>query len=29
LQIRNRVTVERDGAEKPVCVAETLSRFYT
>jgi acyl dehydratase len=23
-----RVTVERDGGDKPVCVAETVSRFY-
>jgi acyl dehydratase len=29
LQVRNRVTVERDGGDKPACVAETLSRFYT
>ena len=28
LQVRNRVTVEREGGDKPVCVAETLSRFY-
>ncbi len=23
-----KVTVERDGGEKPVCVAETVSRFF-
>jgi acyl dehydratase len=28
LQVRCRVTVEREGSEKPACVAETLSRFY-
>ena len=28
IQVRARVTIERDGAEKPVCVAETVSRFY-
>jgi acyl dehydratase len=27
IQVKNRVTVEREGADKPVCVAETLSRF--
>jgi acyl dehydratase len=27
-QIRCRVTIEREGGDKPVCVAETLSRFY-
>jgi acyl dehydratase len=24
----NEVTIEREGGEKPVCVAETVSRFY-
>jgi acyl dehydratase len=28
IQLRNRVTVEREGGDKPVCVAETLSRMY-
>ena len=28
IQVRNRVTIEREGGEKPICVAETLSRFY-
>jgi acyl dehydratase len=28
IQVKVRVTVEREGGEKPVCVAETLSRFY-
>jgi len=28
IQVRARVTIERDGGEKPVCVAETVSRFY-
>ncbi|UWZ36637.1 MaoC family dehydratase [Dactylosporangium roseum] len=27
IQLKNRVTVEREGAAKPVCVAETLTRF--
>jgi acyl dehydratase len=27
-QVKSRVTVEREGGDKPVCVAETLSRFY-
>ena len=26
--LRNRVTLEREGGDKPVCVAETLSRMY-
>jgi acyl dehydratase len=28
LQVKNRVTVEREGGDKPCCVAETLSRIY-
>jgi acyl dehydratase len=28
LQIVNRVTIEVEGAEKPSCVAETVSRLY-
>lgn len=28
-QITTVVTFEREGGEKPVCVAETLARFYT
>ncbi|UNO42930.1 MaoC family dehydratase [Streptomyces sp. MST-110588] len=28
VQLATTVTVEREGGDKPVCVAETLSRFY-
>ncbi|MFG2192414.1 MaoC family dehydratase [Streptomyces sp. NPDC048639] len=28
VQLTTNVTVEREGSEKPVCVAETVSRFY-
>jgi acyl dehydratase len=28
VQIINEVTVEREGGDKPVCVAETVSRLY-
>jgi acyl dehydratase len=28
LQLKGRVTVEVQGSEKPVCVAETLVRLY-
>ncbi|MET8677435.1 MaoC family dehydratase [Streptomyces sp. NPDC004647] len=28
VQLATVVTIEREGGEKPVCVAETLSRFY-
>lgn len=28
LQLTSRVTVERDGGDKPVCVAETVTRLY-
>ncbi|MEV7090010.1 MaoC family dehydratase [Streptomyces sp. NPDC093085] len=28
VQITLRVTVEREGGEKPVCVAESVSRYY-
>jgi len=28
LQVTNVVTVEREGGDKPCCVAETVSRFY-
>jgi acyl dehydratase len=28
VQVTAKVTVERDGGDKPVCVAETLSRVY-
>jgi acyl dehydratase len=27
-QLVTRVTIEREGGEKPVCVAETVARFY-
>ena len=28
VQVTTAATVEREGAEKPVCVAETVSRYY-
>ncbi|MFE3073397.1 MaoC family dehydratase [Streptomyces sp. NPDC059247] len=28
VQVTARVTVEREGAEKPACVAESVSRYY-
>ncbi len=28
VQLVTRITVEREGGEKPVCVAETVARFY-
>ena len=28
-QLRVDVTIEREGEEKPACVAEALFRFYT
>jgi acyl dehydratase len=28
VQVTNRVSVEREGADKPVCVAETVTRLY-
>jgi acyl dehydratase len=28
LQIQWNVTIEREGADKPVCVAESLARIY-
>ncbi|WP_225845803.1 MaoC family dehydratase [Streptomyces sp. HPF1205] len=28
VQLVTRVTVEREGGDKPVCVAETVARFY-
>lgn len=28
VQVTNRVTVEREGGDKPVCVAESVSRLY-
>jgi len=28
VQITSQVTVEREGGDKPVCVAETVSRLY-
>ena len=28
VQLTSRVTVEREGGDKPVCVAETISRLY-
>jgi acyl dehydratase len=28
IQVVNRVTIEREGGDKPVCVAETVSRSY-
>ncbi|HKS99980.1 MAG TPA: MaoC family dehydratase [Rugosimonospora sp.] len=28
VQVTNRVTIEREGGEKPVCVAETVVRLY-
>ena len=27
-QVKCKITIEREGGDKPVCVAETLSRFY-
>jgi acyl dehydratase len=29
IQVATTLTFERDGGDKPVCVAETLARFYT
>ena len=28
VQVKTRVTIEVQGSEKPVCVADTLSRYY-
>ncbi len=28
VQVKNEITIELDGATKPACVAETLTRFY-
>jgi acyl dehydratase len=28
MQVRARVTIEREGGEKPVCVADTVARYY-
>ena len=28
VQVKTVATVEREGGEKPVCVAETLSRYF-
>lgn len=28
VQVTSRVTIERDGGDKPVCVADTLTRLY-
>jgi acyl dehydratase len=28
VQLTSRVTVEREGGDKPVCVAETVTRLY-
>jgi acyl dehydratase len=28
VQLITRITIEREGGEKPVCVAETVTRFY-
>jgi len=28
VQVKIRVTIEAEGGDKPVCVADTLSRFY-
>jgi hypothetical protein len=28
VQVKMRVTLEAEGLEKPVCVADTLSRLY-
>jgi acyl dehydratase len=28
LQVKQRVTIEAEGSEKPVCVAECLARIY-
>lgn len=28
VQVTSRVTVEREGGDKPVCVAESVARFY-
>lgn len=29
VQVCSKVTLEREGGDKPVCVAETVSRYYT
>jgi acyl dehydratase len=29
VQVVNEVTLERDGGDKPCCVAETVARYYT
>lgn len=29
VQVTSRVTIERDGGDKPVCVAESVARFYS
>ncbi len=29
VQVTSRVTIEREGGDKPVCVAESVARFYT
>jgi acyl dehydratase len=28
VQVTSRVTIERDGGDKPVCVAESVARYY-
>ncbi len=28
VQLVTQVTIEREGGDKPVCVAETVARFY-
>jgi acyl dehydratase len=28
VQLVTAITIEREGGEKPVCVAETVARFY-
>jgi acyl dehydratase len=29
VQVTSRVTIEREGGDKPVCVAESVARFYS
>jgi acyl dehydratase len=29
VQVTSRVTIERDGGDRPVCVAESVARFYS
>ena len=29
IQVKNLMTIELEGSERPACIAETLSRYYT